>query len=119
MKPRGPLTTKEASEPEGSWAGNVRRSKVSGPAAVPTAQVSAPPEVSVHGELQVAAADPVLVPANTTSQEVEVPQLIGLPPLFLMEMVMATGEAADVAPAFRDAPTMVMLVLAVALLTRL
>ena len=119
MNDSGPLTTKDVCDPAASCTGAELRSKVSGPAAVPSPQARGPPEVIVQGELQVGAAVPLLVPEKTISQEVGVWQVIGLPPLFLMEMVTATGEAADDAPAFSDAPTMLMFELEVALLTRL
>ena len=116
----GPSRTKDVSDPAGSSAGATlgRRSNVSGPAAVPRAQVSVPPDVMLHGESHAGGVAPVLVPAKTTSQEGEVPQLMGLPPLFLMLTVMAKGGD-DPGPALSEAPTMVTLELDVALLTRL
>lgn len=119
MVVRAPLRTKEVCEPAASCTGVVLTTKVSAPALVDNPQASAPPEEMVQGEAQVGAAVPPLVPAKTTSQEVGVWQVMGFPPLFLMEMVMATGDVEDEAPAFSEAPTMVMLEFAVALLTRL
>jgi hypothetical protein len=61
---------------------------------------------------------PVSVSAKTTWQ-VDGVHVIGLPPLFLMDMDTATGESLAAAPAFIAAPATMMLVLVVALLTRL
>ena len=61
---------------------------------------------------------PVFVSAKTTWQADGV-QEIGLPPLFLMEIETADGESFTAAPALIAAPTTMMLVLVVALLTRL
>lgn len=118
MADSGPLSTNEVCDPAVSCAEAVLTSKTSGPPAVARLQASGPPDVMEHAEAQVTPV-PVLVPAKTTSHEVAVGHDIGLPPLFLIDMVMATGELDDDAPAFREAPTTVTLELEVALLTRL
>ena len=107
------------------WSVNVSVSKVRGllasgaPAGPPTVQIAGPPDVILQGAAQAGgAAVPVFVPANTTWQ-VDGVQAIGLPPLFLMETEIAEGESLAVAPALMAAPATTMLVLAVALLTRL
>jgi hypothetical protein len=89
------------------------------PAGPPTDQTAGPPEIMLQGaEHAGTVVLPVLVPANTTWQ-VDWVQDMALPPLFLMEIDIATGEEAVVAPAFRDASTTATLAFAVALLTRL
>ena len=115
---RAPLRTREVCDPAGSRAGEPSL-KVRGPAVVPSTQVRFPPDVIEHGDSHRAGPVPVLVPAKTTSQEVAAEQEMGLPPVFLTETDIATGEADAESPAFRDAPTMEMLELEVAALTRL
>ena len=114
---RGPLSTNEVCAPAASCPGVVR-SKVRGPVVPETCQVRGPPDARVQ-DPQLMVPVPEVVPANTTSHDVALWQSMGLPPLFLMETVTATGEFADVAPAFRDTPTIEMLELVVAALTRL
>jgi hypothetical protein len=113
---RAPFRTKEASWPGARVADPAM--KVSGPVAPPSVQVSGPPEVMVQGLAQVGAADPAFVPAKATWQ-VEGEQEMGVPPLFLTDTAMAAGDADALAPALREAPTMAMLELDEALLTRL
>jgi hypothetical protein len=100
-------------------------SKVSGLLAVgvpdgpPTDQTAGPPDTMLQGAAQAGAVVlPVLVPAKTTWQ-VDWVHDMALPPLFLIEIDMATGEEAAEDPAFREASTTATLELAVALLTRL
>jgi hypothetical protein len=89
------------------------------PAGPPTDQTAGPPDTMLQGAAQAGAVEvPVSVPANTTWQ-VDWVQDMALPPLFLTDMEMATGEAAEEAPAFNEAPTTATLEFAVALLTRL
>ena len=70
----------------------------------------------MQGEEHVAPGLTVLVPAKTTWHEVDVHD-IGLPPSFLTERAIATGAPEELA--FNEAPTIVMLEVLVALLTRL
>ncbi len=85
----------------------------------PTDQVAGPPETMLQGAEQAGAVvAPVFVPANTTWQVDEV-HVMGLPPLFLTEIDIASGDEVEEAPALRDAPTTATLWLDVALLTRL
>jgi hypothetical protein len=111
VPPMGPLTTNDVSAP-GASADAPVAVKVSGPLAVFRAQLRVPPDTRhdpAHaGELTV-------VPAITTWQADEL-QVMGLPPLFFTVTDTAVG---DVGPALKDAPTMEMLVLEVALSTRL
>jgi len=89
------------------------------PAGPPTVQIAGPPDVMLQGAAQAGGvAVPVSVPAKTTWQ-VDGVQEIGLPPSFLMETETAEGESGVDAPALIAAPTTIMLVLVVALLTRL
>ncbi len=111
VPPMGPFTTNDVSAP-GARAVAPVAVKVSGPLAVFSAQVRVPPDTR-QDPVQVG--EVTLVPAITTWQA-EALQVIGLPPLFLTVTDTAVGA---VDPALRDAPTMVMLVLAVALFTRL
>ena len=106
------------------WAPGARLkvsvTKVRGlPGAPPKDHVPLPPDVMLQGPVHAGGVvPPVSVPANTTWQVVEV-QEMGLPPLFFIEMATAAGELASVGPALREAPTTAMLVLVVALPTRL
>ena len=89
------------------------------PPGPPTDQTPGPPETMLQGAEQLGGVPvPVLVPATTTWQ-VDAVQVIGLPPLFFTESEMTTGDASKAGPALKKAPTITMLVLAVALLTRL
>ena len=116
---RLPERTNDDSAPAASWTGAELRTKVRAPVVDARVHPSVPPEVMLHGVSQVAASVPVLVPAKTTSQEVAVEHVMGLPPSFLIDTVIATGELDEALPAFSEAPTIVTLVLDVALLTRL
>ncbi len=92
---------------------------VAEPDGPPTDQVAEPPEIMLQGAEQSGGVVlPVFVPAKTTWQ-VDGVQEMGLPPLFLMEIEMASGEDPVAGPALRDAPTTATLSLDVALLTRL
>ena len=107
------------------WSVKVLVSNVRGllasasPAGPPTVQMAGPPDVMLQGSAHAGGvAVPVFVSAKTTWQ-VDGVQEIGLPPLFLMEIETADGELLTAAPALIAAPTTMMLVLVVALLTRL
>lgn len=107
----GPFSANDVSAP-GARAEVPVAVNVRGPVVEFRAQVSDPPEIRqdpVHDGVV------TLVPAITTRQA-DPPQVMGLPPLFFTDTERAVG---DVGPALRVTPTMEMLVLAVALFTRL
>lgn len=111
VPPMGPFTTNAVSAPGGSADAPVAM-KVSGPLVGFRVQVRVPPDTRQD---PAHAGEVTLVPAITTWQ-VEELHVIGLPPLFFTVTETAVGAAG---PALRVTPTTVMLVLAVALSTRL
>ena len=89
------------------------------PPGPPRDQSAGPPEVMLQGAAHEGGlVEPVSVPAKTTWQ-VEGVQAMLLPPLFLIEMEMATGDDPDVPPALREAERTTTLAVEVAPLTRL
>jgi hypothetical protein len=111
VPPIGPFTTNDVSAP-GASADAPVAVNVSGPLAMSRAQLRIPPDTR-HDPAHVG--EVTAVPAITTSQA-EAVQVMGLPPSFFTVTDTAVG---DVGPALMDTPTMEMLVLAVALSTRL